>query len=537
MPLTLVLGGTRSGKSAHAEALAAALAGRAGRPVRYLATADPADGSMADRIRAHRARRPAAWETVQAGDDPAAQLAGAAVNLMDGLGVWLAGALARGVDVEAAIERLARSDAELIVVAENAGEGLLPLDAISRTWLDALGAATLRLSRAAKCASYVVAGRAVDLGGAGGFAGAGAFGGPLGGRFAERGGPDFAAAPSPVSEGLRRHGDAEVRPGDLDHAVNVLEPGPPDWLAAVLAAELAGGATRYPREDAATRALAALHGREAEEIVPTNGAAEALWLLGPALRPALAACIHPGFTEAEAGLRAHGISVTRAYRDPGAGFRLDPAAVPEAADLVVVGNPASPSGTLDPRSTLEALRRPGRIVVVDEAFLSMVPGEPGTLIGAGHPDVIVVRSLTKLLSIPGVRAGYAVAPRPLAARLRAVRPPWSANALALAAMAAAAGRPDELAALAERAAAEGADLHQRLIRIAGLDVWDSVTNFTLVRVPDGPRTLARLRAQRFAVRPAGSFPGLDDSFLRLTARDPERNRKLVAAVRQALTML
>ena len=71
-------------------------------------------------------------------------------------------------------------------------------------------------------------------------------------------------------------------------------------------------------------------------------------------------------------------------------------------------------------------------------------------------DVIVVRSLTKAASIPGLRAGYAIAPPALAERLRAVRPPWSANALALAALAAAADHPAELAAIAERAAAERA---------------------------------------------------------------------------------
>ena len=126
--------------------------------------------------------------------------------------------------------------------------------------------------------------------------------------------------------------------------------------------------------------------------MPTNGAAEALWLLPAALRPALAACVHPGFTEAEAALRAHGVPVARVLRDPDAGFALDPAAVPEAADLVVVGNPASPSGTLDPATAILALRRPGRVVVVDEAFMDLVPGRPASLVGERLDDVIVVRA-------------------------------------------------------------------------------------------------------------------------------------------------
>ena len=185
--------------------------------------------------------------------------------------------------------------------------------------------------------------------------------------------------------------------------------------------------------------------------------------------------------------------------------------MPEEADLVVVGNPASPSGTLDPAAALLALRRPGRVVVVDEAFMDLVPGEPGSLVRERLDDVIVVRSLTKALAIPGLRAGYAVAaPRRSPTRLRAVRPPWSANALALAALAAAARRRHALAAIAERAAAERDDLAARLAAIDGVRTWPSAANFCLVEVADGPALVAALRERGIAVRPAASFPGLGD---------------------------
>ena len=504
MSLILVIGGTRSGKSAHAERLAAL----AGRPVRYVATADPGDPSMAGRIAAHAARRPAEWETVQAGDDLAAAVATDRVTLLDGLGVWIAGALHRGIDPGAAIDGViaAADPAEVIVVAEEAGQGLMPIDSVSRAWLDALGAATQRLSAAAERVDLVVAGRTIRLG----------------------------RAASAVPPALRRHGDTDVRPGEQDHAVNVLHPGPPPWLRDALAAAVDGEARRYPRETAAVAATAALHGRDPGEIVPTNGAAEALWLLGPALRPRLAACVHPGFTETEAGLRAHGVPVARVLRDPGDGFRLDPGRVPDEADLVVVGHPASPSGTLDPAAALLALRRPGRTIAVDEAFMTMVPGAPGSLAGERLPDVIVVRSLTKLLSVPGLRVGYAIAPPRLADALRAVRPPWSAGTPALATMRAAAERPAELAELAERAAAERDDLLARLAEVDGIRTWPSVTNFCLVEVADGLRVVAALRARGLAVRPAGSFPGLTDRHIRITARDANRNARLVAALAEAV---
>jgi histidinol-phosphate/aromatic aminotransferase/cobyric acid decarboxylase-like protein/adenosyl cobinamide kinase/adenosyl cobinamide phosphate guanylyltransferase len=520
--LTLVLGGTRSGKSAYAEALARA----SGSAVRYVATADDEDASMSERIAAHAARRPAEWQTVVAGD----ALASAAscperCVLLDGLGTWIAGVMHRARanphearsrvrDEVAALARAAAgARAPVIVVAEQAGEGLLPADALARAWLDALGEATQALSAVAERAVLVVAGRAIEL--------PPAIGAAAGEGAGER-------------EDLRRHGDTLVRPGDTDHAVNVLAGGPPAWLREALRRALEEDVSAYPREAQAVAALAALHGRAPAEIVPTNGAAQALWLLPAALRPRLAACVHPGFTETEAALRAHGIPVARVLRDAEAGFALDPAAVPEAADLVVVGNPASPTGTLDPAGALLALRRPGRTIVVDEAFMDLVPGEPASLVREALPDVVVTRSLTKSLAIPGLRAGYAVAPAPLADRLRAVRPPWSCNALALAALLAMAQRPQALDAAAARAQADRADLEARLAQVPGLRTWPAAANYVLVRVAGGAAVAARLRDAGIAVRPAGSFPGLTADDLRITARGPRDNERLAGVLAQAV---
>lgn len=524
MSLTLVIGGTRSGKSAHAERLARAT----GLPVRYVATADGRDPAMAERIATHADRRPPAWTTVEAGPSLAAALADAAGTcvLIDGLGPWIATALHRAgafetpspevlrqvrdellAHIDAAV-RAAADTAATIVVAEQAGEGVLPADAASRAWLDLLGEAMQRFAARAARVELVVAGRALALGGS----------------------PVIPSA----EEDLRRHGDRDVRPGDADHAVNVVAGGPPAWLREALADAIATSAGRYPDEREAVAALAALHGRSPDEIVPTNGAAEALWLLPAALRPRLAACVHPGFTEAEAALHAHGVPVVRILRDPARDFALDPAAVPDEADLVVVGNPASPSGTLDPATALLALRRPGRVVVVDEAFMDLVPGEPASLVREPLDDVIVVRSLTKALAIPGLRAGYGVTAPSLAQRLRAVRPPWSANALALAALAAAARRPDALAAIAERAQEERVDLAARLAQLEGVRTWPAAANFCLLEVTDGPAVVAALRDQAIAVRPAASFPGLGPGHIRLTARTPAENARLVTALEEAI---
>ncbi|MFY9487141.1 MAG: bifunctional adenosylcobinamide kinase/adenosylcobinamide-phosphate guanylyltransferase [Solirubrobacterales bacterium] len=527
MSLTLVIGGTRSGKSAHAERLAS----ESGRPVVYVGTAAAEDSSMEQRVAGHRARRPADWQTLEVGDllvDALGKCAPDDCVLLDGIGPWIATVLhnAGAFDespgeaielvtpqVEGEIAQLVEripTFGELIVVAEQAGEGVLPNDSASRAWLDLIGSATQRLAAAADRVELVVAGRPLAL----------------------------SRPPVPGSElefaALRSHGDKLVRPGDTDHAVNILDGDRPQWLSDALHAALEDDSLRYPDETDAVRAIASLHGREENEVVPTNGAAEALWLLPAALKPRLVACVHPGFTEAEAAIRAHGVDLVRVLRDPERAFALDPASVPDAADLVILGNPVSPTGTLDPATAVLALRKPGRTIVVDEAFMDLVPGEAASLVGERLEDVIVVRSLTKSFAVPGLRVGYAIAAAPLAARLRAVRPPWSANALALAALAAAARRPESFSAAAEQANSQRDDLAARLARIDGVRSWPSTTNFCLIEVADGPAVAAALRDRSIAIRPAESFPGLHSGHLRLTARDAGLNALLADALDEAV---
>src|SRR6185312_960173 len=120
------------------------------------------------------------------------------------------------------------------------GHGVLPADAASRAWLDLLGEATQQLAAAATRVELIVAGCALPLA-------AGAEPAPAGSPSM----PVPAAPPLPPAESdaaglaaLRRHGDTDVRPGDADHAVNVLAGGPPAWLREELHAALEADADR-----------------------------------------------------------------------------------------------------------------------------------------------------------------------------------------------------------------------------------------------------------------------------------------------------
>jgi histidinol-phosphate/aromatic aminotransferase/cobyric acid decarboxylase-like protein/adenosyl cobinamide kinase/adenosyl cobinamide phosphate guanylyltransferase len=534
MGLTLVLGGIRSGKSEHAERLAEA----SGLPVVYVATGAGDDAEMAERIDRHRRRRPSGWRTLEAADPMAAlgaDLAGAdgGTLLVDGLAGWICALMEVnglftdeavapwGRAGEAARQRIltavamfaraaAAREAPAIVVADEAGLGGVPPGAGSRRFLDLSGEATQLLAAEAGAVWVVVAGQAISIKGTI----------PL-------------VTPASPEPRLRVHGDAQVPRGHLDFAVNVVPGGPPPQVQERLAAALAT-IERYPDDAPATRAVARRHGRPPEEVLLLNGAAEAFWLLAQALRPRLAVCVHPSFTEPEAALRAAGADVVRAHRDPD-DFSLDPDTVGPAADFVVVGNPNNPTGNLDPAAALAGLARPGRVLVVDEAFMDLVPGEAESLAQRRDlPGLVVVRSLTKAWALPGLRAGFLLAPATIVAGLRAARQPWSVNSLALVALEAHGEGDLPTALVAERIAGAREHLAARLRCLAGIRVWPSAANFLLIQVPDGPVVRRALLERGIAVREAATFPGLTPDHLRVAVRAPGDNDRLIAALAEVL---
>lgn len=339
---------------------------------------------------------------------------------------------------------------------------------------------------------------------------------------------------------LRHHGDAEVRtPGLVDLAVNVRTGTPPEWLRAHLAATLTELAA-YPEQSAARAAVAARHGRPAEEVLLTSGAAEAFVLLARTLRPRHAVVVHPQFTEPEAALRDAGHEVHRVLLSPADGFRFAPGAAPEQADLVVVGNPTNPTSVLHPAATLAELAREGRTLVIDEAFMDTVPGERESLASMRDlpGQVVVLRSLTKTWGLAGLRIGYVLAPAALIASLSHAQPLWPVSTPALAAAELCSG-PAALAE-AEQAALLTAEHREHLLKgLAGLPAvrvhGEPAASFVLIELPGAAGVRERLRTAGFAVRRGDTFPGLGADWLRIAVRDPATTDGFLAALAGVLT--
>jgi adenosylcobinamide kinase/adenosylcobinamide-phosphate guanylyltransferase len=165
-PLTLTLGGARSGKSRHAERLIAEYAP----PWTYLATAEALDDEMHARIAKHRERRDARWQTIEAAHALAEAVHDAPADqplLVDCLTLWLSNRLIAGADLDRELPMLIESfiarSAPTIVVSNEIGLGIVPDNALARRFRDIAGIANQRLAARADRVDFIAAGLPLRL--------------------------------------------------------------------------------------------------------------------------------------------------------------------------------------------------------------------------------------------------------------------------------------------------------------------------------------------------------------------------------------
>ena len=331
---------------------------------------------------------------------------------------------------------------------------------------------------------------------------------------------------------LSHHGDADLVPGLVDLSVNARSGGTPAWLGTLIREADIGA---YPDHGTAVAAVAARHRRAPGEVLLTAGAAEAFVLLARTLRPRHAVVVHPQFTEPEAALRAAGHQVDQVILPfP---FAFDPGLVPADADLVFIGNPTNPTSVAHSREALAELVRPGRLVVVDEAFADCLPGERESLASrADLEGLVVVRSLTKTWALAGLRVGYVLASADVVALLAAAQPLWPVSTPALAACVATA-TDRALSEVAQWAATLGQQRAHLLGLLGGIDearvVPDASASFVLLDTPLADLR-SRLQGAGFAVSRGETFAGLGPGWIRIAVRDAETSKRFATALREVV---
>ena len=342
------------------------------------------------------------------------------------------------------------------------------------------------------------------------------------------------------------------RPSQLLDASASLVPFGPPWAvrASLLEAALglaAGSPLRvYPdRHATALRfALAQLHGLDPDWLLPGNGAAELFtWAARDAAAAGVNVLAQQGFADYPRALACWGGAWRAQPLQLQAGSVAQPYPAPPAGEVLWLTNPHNPTGALWTRASLEPLLQRFALVIVDEAFLSLVPGgEAQSLIPLlpTQPNLVVIRSLTKLYGIAGLRLGYALGHPERLARWAAWRDPWPVNGLAAAVGERLLADPAAYRRWCVRVqrctAREGAWLQAALAQLPGITPLPSAANFLLIH---GEASLVPLRERierhhRILLRDCRSFEGLGENWLRLGYQSHRNNRRILRALRQEL---
>lgn len=334
--------------------------------------------------------------------------------------------------------------------------------------------------------------------------------------------------------------------GFLDYSANINPLGPPRRVLEVLQRHLPQ-VVRYPdpAHRAFRHALAERLNLPQEWLLPTNGAAEAMALAILALEPRTVGVVYPCFSEYGQLSRQFGAKLLGVYGRAEDGYKPQEAELYELfqqADLVFVGSPNNPTGICcTPDELAQMAEWTGQTdtwLVVDEAFLDFVREERQFSLAAQlsrHPRVILIRSMTKMYAIPGLRLGYAIALPKTISRMRAKQVSWSVNSLALLAGELCLKEREYERKTRELIAAERAFLTSFFTSEEGWQVWPGEANFLLVHTPqwlDAQQLQDALGKNGVLIRNCAMYPGLDSRHVRIAVRKREDNLRLVHLLRQ-----
>ncbi len=322
----------------------------------------------------------------------------------------------------------------------------------------------------------------------------------------------------------------------LDFSANINPFGmPPGVREAIL--ESLDSSLNYP-DPFCRKLVAALSeklGQPREYILCGNGGADLIYRLVYATRPKRALVTAPAFAEYEEAMNQTGTEID--FFPLGKNLEITEDYVDKLSaehDIVFLCNPNNPTGILTPRSIVKKLLDKAKErnvrAVLDECFLDFVKNEEEYTAAAWlreYPNLIILKSFTKMYAIPGLRLGYVLsADTDLLNRMRLAGQPWSVSEPAQAAgMAAlqAEGFREKTIALID---AERAFLKEKMEKL-GLLVFDGHANYLCFQAK-GDTTLAdRLEAEGVLIRRCANYHGLGPDFYRTAVRGREENEKLL----------
>lgn len=320
----------------------------------------------------------------------------------------------------------------------------------------------------------------------------------------------------------------------IDFSSNILPDGPSPWVREAL---LKARIDRYPDRESTELVgmISRVYGIDTGRVLVGNGCSELIHLVASAFlnRNAHVLVLGPTFSEYERVCKLQGCQVLELRSEPSEQFLVSPARVLQALkeskpEIVWLCNPNNPTGrSIQPNHLLQWLDSfPSTLFVVDESYIEFTEAL-STVIPAERPNLIVLRSLTKLHAIAGLRLGFVVTTKELINKMRMRRIAWSVNAMAQVAGAAALHDTDYYQSTLLRLQSEKKRVVASLSQM-GFRSIPSDTCFFLLQVDDSSNTRQKLLTKGLLVRSCDSF-ALSD-FVRISVRAKRENDQLIDAL-------
>ncbi len=345
------------------------------------------------------------------------------------------------------------------------------------------------------------------------------------------------------------HAIAQIAGIDPDKLIDFsasINPIPPPGCVSQLLLETPRLLREYPDPHCSiiTKNISLAAGVPEDWICVTNGSTEMIYLLPHLLNKGQeVAILDPCFSEYEKAFMAFGVQPHSVPLQADTGFQADPSLLFSQLDsiqqlgAIVFGNPTSPAGKLysDFLPHLQGYCE-GRnvILIIDEAFIDFSsPDNSAWNLLKKNSDLILVRSLTKFYSLPGLRIGYGILHPKKILKITPHRYPWSVNALAQAVGAEVISDRTFQEKTRDWTLHERGFMFQALSSIRQIEIFPSDANFFLLRIRgnSAPADLYQhLLSQSLLIRNCGNFKGLDESFFRISLRERKENQKLVDAI-------
>lgn len=347
--------------------------------------------------------------------------------------------------------------------------------------------------------------------------------------------PNHGGQPEQIKQLFKMKTDQPL----LDFSANLNPLGPPSWLHDALQ-ESFQTITRYPDPtySKATTSVADHEELDSEYILLTNGGAEAIFLVAKYFENGRACIVHPTFLEYERACKHYHIDVEELFYEAENSFSLPMTVIREKlidTDVMFLCRPNNPTGMVideeDVKLLLEEGLKTDTHIVVDEAFIDFLATDTQSLSAwlISYPNLILLRSLTKMYTIPGLRIGYIMAHPAIINQLKNEQIPWSINSIV-----------DDLVPklLEDKPFVEQtkAWLHEQSefihSKLSAMDFYftPSQVNFYLLRDQKRPNDTEKLFSyllqHGIVTRHTHNFKGLNGDFLRLAIRSKEENEQL-----------